>query len=113
MDNVYRTLDLGITGQVIANRPAVLTGYYIFNNAAAVRFVKLYNQAAPPTNANTPIATLPIPAGGGANLFSNAGLAAAGLNFTNGLAIRATTGLADADNTAPAANDVVVNIFYR
>jgi hypothetical protein len=32
--------------------------------------------------------------------------------FTAGLSVRASTALADSDNTAPTANDVTVNIFY-
>jgi hypothetical protein len=57
--------------------------------------------------------TVPIPeaASGGA-----AGVVfafAPGIKFTTAICVAATTGVADADTGAPAANDVVVNVFYK
>jgi hypothetical protein len=104
----YRNINLGTTGQVIKASTGQLGGWYLFNNAAAARFVKLYNQATAPDQTATPLLTIQLPAGGGANL-----LAVAGIDFTTGISARATTGVADNDTGAPSANDVIVNILYR
>jgi hypothetical protein len=104
----YRNLDLGITGQVIKAGQGKLGGYYISNAAASERYVKFYNKATAPTSADTPVLTLAIPATAAANMVTDAGVS----GFTAGLSVRASTALADSDNTAPTANDVTVNIFY-
>src|SRR3954451_9824386 len=90
--NTYRNLDLGITGQVIKASPGEVSGWFIANNAVAARFVQLYNKATTPTQADTPQLTLQIPAGASANVLSEAGI-----DFTTGIAIRASTGVADND----------------
>ena len=78
------------------------------DQAASVRYVKLYDKATAPTSADTPKCTIPLPASSAANI-----IAPAGIDFTAGIGIRVTSGVADNDTTAPTANDVVVNIFYR
>lgn len=103
----YRNLDLGSTGQVVKNAEAKLYFYYLYNQAAATRFVKFYSKATAPTNGDTPVFTIPLPAGGGANIHLGPGL-----TFALGLGVRATTGVADADTGAPAANDVIVNLGF-
>lgn len=104
----YRNLDLGVTGQVVKNGAGQLYGYYLFNNGSAVRFVKVYDKATTPTQSDTPVWTLALPAGAGANVaFPN------GVAFASGISLRATTGVADADTGAPTANDVIVNLAYK
>jgi hypothetical protein len=106
--NTYCNLNLGTTGQVIKNAPGEVGGWYLANNAAAVRYVKLYDQATAPDQTATPKLTIAIPANSAANV-----LAPAGVDFTAGISARATTGVADNDTGAPSANDVIVNIFYK
>jgi hypothetical protein len=106
--STYRNLSLSTTGQVVKSSPAQLYGYYFYNNAAATRYVKLYDKATAPTNADTPILTIALPAGAAANVFSDVGL-----TFHAGLSARACQGVLDNDNTAPSANDVVINLFYK
>lgn len=109
MSTPYRNLDVGATGAIVGSAgKKVLQGYYIFNNHAdTVRFLKLYDTAAAPTQASTPVLTLPIPPQGGANLNLEGGV-----YFANGIGLRATTGVADNDTGAPSSNDVIVNLFY-
>lgn len=84
-------------------------GWYLYNANAAARYLKLYNKATAPTvGTDTPVLTIPIPAGGGANLEI-----AGGLEFTLGISYALTTGIADSDTGAVAANDIVVNLFYK
>ncbi len=105
--SIYRNLDVGVTGAIVKNTPGQLYGYFISNNAATARFVKVYNKATAPTQADTPVMTLQIPAAGAANLSQTIGAA-----FSAGISLRATTGVADNDTGAPTTNDVIVNVFY-
>lgn len=105
--SAYRNLDLGVTGQIVKNGAGQIYGYYIYNNAATVRFVKVYNKATAPTQADTPIFTWAIPANAGANRSIPAGVA-----FAAGISLRGTTGVADNDTGAPTANDLIVNVEY-
>lgn len=80
----------------------VLTDIFAANTSAAVRYLKLYNKAsAPIVGIDTPIMTLPIPAGG--SIAPRIGFA---LGFSSGIAYAITGGIADNDATAVAANDV-------
>ena len=103
----YRNLDIDETGVNVKASAGQVFGWAITNNAAAVRFVKLYNKATAPTSGDTPLITLEIPAGAMTNVSYAQGIA-----FATGIGVRATTGVADNDTGAPAANDVVINLFY-
>jgi len=93
--------------QVVKALPGQLYGYDLFNNAAAVRYVRIYDKATPPTSADTPVRRLELPAGGGAvRLYGN------GLNFNAGIAFRITTGPTDGDTGTCVASDVYVNLDY-
>lgn len=105
VNNTTGTNPKGSAGQVY--------GWVITNTNASARFVKLYNKAtAPSVGTDTPVITLVIP--GNAN---GAGIVAAeftsGIAFGTGIGLGITTGVADADTGAPAANEVVVNLFYK
>lgn len=88
-------------------------GIYAHNTNASPRYLKLYDKASAPTvGTDTPVLTLPIPgntAGAGFVL----PLSALGVTFTNGIAYALTTGVADSDTAAVAANEIVVNILYK
>lgn len=86
----------------------LLYGYYISNTNSSVRYVKFYNKASAPTvGTDTPVLVLAIPGTGAANVSFPAGI-----NFTTGLAFATTTGAADSDTAAVAANEVIVNLVY-
>jgi hypothetical protein len=104
----WRNLNLGTTGQVIKAGAGKIGAWIITNNAAAARFIKFYDQATAPDNTATPVLTVEIPATSMSQVdFS------AGVTFVNGISVRATVNVADNDNTAPSANDVVANVLYR
>jgi hypothetical protein len=107
--SLYRLLAAATTNaNSVKGSAGQLYGWYLYNNAAAAKFVKLYNKATAPTvGTDTPVLTIPLPAGAAANVFSETGLP-----FATGIAIAITGAVADADTTAVAANDVVVNLFY-
>jgi hypothetical protein len=106
--NTYRTLDGQPTGVNIKATAGEVAGWFLGNQASSVRYVKLYDKATAPGSGDTPKCTLPMPANSAANV-----IAPAGIDFTSGIGIRVTTGVADNDTGAPTANDVVVNILYK
>jgi hypothetical protein len=79
------------------------------NINAAPRYVKLYNKATGPTSADTPVQVYAVPgntAGAGMVVSMN------GLDFAAGIALRMTTGAANNDANAVAANEVIANLEY-
>lgn len=106
--NPYLNINTNVTGISIKNTGGEVGGWWLSNNAASARFLKFYDTAATPDNTYTPILVVQIPASGAANI-----IAPAGINFNNGIAIRATNNVAYNDNSTPANNDVVVNIFWK
>lgn len=113
-NSIYRNLDLDETGVSVKASAGQLYGYFICNRSLAERFVKLYNKASAATvGTDTPVITIPLSAGAADKPFcANVGWDT-GVAFATGIAAGATTGLADANTGAPAANDVVVNLFYK
>ncbi len=104
----YRSLDGQPTGVSVKGQPGQVGGWFLANLATATRYVKLYDKATTPSNADTPLLTIALPAGAAANVVANAGI-----DFLNGIGICVTVGVADNDNTAPTTNDVIVNLLYR
>lgn len=78
-----------------------------FNLNAAVRYLKLYNKASSPTvGTDTPVATFAIPAS-----TTGAGFTISfpfGFDFETGIAYATTTGAADSDTGAVAANEIFI-----
>ncbi len=108
--SIFRSLDLDETEEEVKATPGNLYGWYIHNNASAVRYVKLYNDTAANVvvGTTTPVMTIPIPASSAANVhFTH------GISFSTAITAAATTGVADNDTGAPGVGDVVVNIFYK
>lgn len=103
----YRNLDVNATGVVVSAGTAYLSHISAFNTTGATIYLKFYNKATAATSADTPVLVYPIAAGAPNNPASTIGF-----TFNTGLSIRCTTGVADADNTSPAANGCVVNLAY-
>lgn len=106
--NTYRNLNVQTTGSIIKAAKGQIFDLHICNQAASVRFVKLYDKATAPTSADTPLRTYSIPASTTVSL----AVTTAGIAFQSGISLRGTVLLADSDNTAPTANDIVVNIGW-
>ena len=108
--SIYRDLDADETGVNIKSSAGQVFGWYIHNaDSENIHYLKLYNKAAAPTvGTDTPVLTIPIPAGAAANVEFLGGIA-----FGTGIGIGVTTGLADNDTGAPGSNEVQVNIFYK
>lgn len=107
-----RLVSAASTNATVVKASAGAVGFiYAVNLNAAVRYLKLYNKASAPTvGTDTPVATLPIPAsttGAGFMIPIPNGVA-----FTTGIAYATTTGAADSDTAAVAANEIFVWMGY-
>ncbi len=108
--DVFRTLDATAVEQEVKATGGKLYGWYIHNDGAAKVYVKFYDAtaAAVVVGTTTPRMTVPLPAGAAANVeFTN------GITFAAAICVAATTGVADANTVAPAANQVVANVLYK
>lgn len=112
--SIFRSLDLDETEEDVKTAAGQVYGWYIANLATTTRFVKFYNATAANVSvgSTTPVLTLPIPGNSSDDVAANA-LGGMGIAFDTAICVAATTGVADANTGAPAANDVVINVFYK
>ena len=103
----FRTTDANTTGQVVKASTGVIGAIHAYNNAATVRYLKIYDKATAALSSDTPNRTIGLPANSMTNIvyvFTP--------RFLNGIGIRCTTGLPDNDTGAPTANDVMVTMDF-
>jgi hypothetical protein len=85
-----------------------------FNNGSTPIYVKLYNKASAPTvGTDVPVKVIQVPAN--ATAANGSGVVVTlgpGVAFGTGIALAVTGGITDADATATAANQGVVNLDY-
>jgi hypothetical protein len=108
--SVYRLLAAATTNaNTVKASAGQVFGWYLYNTSSSAKFVKFYNQANTTNvpNVATVFMTIPLPATSGSNISFPAGIA-----FSTGITIAITGAVADNDNTAVTANDVVMNLFY-
>jgi hypothetical protein len=108
--DIVSNIDIDESEDDIKASAGKIYGYYIYNNATTTRYLRFYNATAANTTVGTTAAfmTLPIPAGAAANQSYEQGI-----GFSTALCWAATTGVAANDTGAPAASDVVGNVFYK
>ena len=105
---VSRDLDLDSTGTlVLSARSGVITGWNIYNDDAAIVFVKIYDKATIATASDTPILTIPILQD------TQSDIGGLSIRCLLGISWRVTTAIADA-STADVQNDndVIGNLFF-
>ena len=106
---VFHLVSAGTTNLTnIKSSAGKVTGWYIYNSNGSARKVAFHNNAGTPTAGAAVYFSVVIPPLSGANCPFPAGI-----NFSTGIAISTTTGLADTDTAAVAANDLIINIFYK
>lgn len=105
-----RDIDLDETETAIKATAGKLYGWYLYNDGAAEVYVKVYNATTATVVVGTtvPDLTIPVPAGSAANVEYTNGIA-----FSTAITAAATTLVADNDATAPAANQVIANFFFK
>lgn len=107
---IFRSIDLDESEEEVKATAGNVYGYYVFNAAASVAYLKFYNATAAnvTVGTTTPVMTFPVPAGAAANVSF-----AYPISFSTAICVAVTTGLADADTGAPAANAFIANILYK
>ena len=99
-----RDLALSNTGVVVKGSAGTLRGITCANtDNTAYTYVKIYDKATAPTSADTPVVTIPVYKNTSEtyDFFQ--------LQMNNGISMRATTGVADSDNTAVVGMVVFVS----
>jgi len=92
---------------VVKASVGVLYGMTVTNSNTVVRYIKLYDLASGATSASTVYRRYMIPAGGGIRENFPYGLA-----FASGISHRLTTGAANTNAGAVAADEIMVNMEY-
>lgn len=112
--SIFRSLDLDESEEDVKTSAGQVYGWWIYNAATTVRYVKFYNAAAADVTvgSSTPVLTLPIPAATSGGVAANM-LGAHGIAFSTAICVACTTALADNDTGAPSAGDCVINLFYK
>jgi hypothetical protein len=107
--DIYHKISAASTNAaVIKAEAALFTGYMIVNTAAQFSYVKLYDKATTPTvGTDTPAVVIGVPPASAANV-----TIAPPAEFLTGLGIATTTGIADSDSGAVAANDLAITIYF-
>ena len=100
------------TAIVIKSTTGTVYSVEAFNNGTTLAYIKLYNASTATCGTGTPYARYLIPFGSSS---SGGGFNISNINgdiFGDGIVMCVTTGIADNDTTAPAANAYIVNIHY-
>lgn len=108
--SIFRSIDLDESEEAVKASAGTVYGWYLYNNSSATLYMKLYNAtvANVTVGTTTPVMTIPVPAGSAANVSFNGGI-----TFGTAITAAVTTGVADNNTGAPAANDFIANIFYK
>lgn len=108
--DVYRSIDIDETEEEVKATAGRIGGWYFFNAHTATLYLKIYNATAANVivGTTTPRVTIPIPSGSAANVMGEQGIL-----FDTAITIACTTGLADNDTGAPAANMLIGNLLYK
>lgn len=98
-------------GTVVKASAGTLYALVVTNLNAAVRYLKVYNSTSVTVGTTTPTWTFAIPASTTGAGF-NVPIPACGIAFGTGICLGMTTGIADNDTGAVAANEIIANYAY-
>lgn len=111
VSTVWRLLSSAATtnGTPVKASAGRLFKIYGLNNAASIRYLKLYNKVAAGVGFDAPVITIPLRASAEFNI----DLGVYGHFFSTGISFAITGAVTDNDTTAIAAGDIVgMNIWY-
>ena len=111
---LYRSIDLDETEEEVKATGGQIYWIHAVNLTATILFLKVYNATAAnvTVGTTTPVLTFPVPSQGTTGGAGFVLVVPNGIVFSTAITIAATTGVADADTGAPAANACVVNLGY-
>lgn len=96
---------------VVKASAGTLYSLHVLSTITSVRYVKIYDTSTAPTSADTPVLVFAVPATAG--LAVDVSLPPCGALFSNGIAFRITTGVADSNASAATASDCVISLTYK
>lgn len=102
------------TAVVVKGSAGTLRGAQVYGIGAAPAYLKFYNATSATCGSGTPVKRIMIPAQSTAALGagSNVSFGDSGVAFGTGITYCLTTGIGDADTTAPAASTYLVNVDF-
>ena len=104
---VYSNGNLSSTGLVVYAFAGKMNTLYIMNWAASVAFIRIYDKSTAALSSDTPVMTFTL------YNYQNASLTfPCPIDFTNGISVRATTGVAEDDEVSPTSNAASCVIAY-
>lgn len=103
------------TAVVVKSSAGTLYGVQVYGIGSAPAYLKIYNATSATCGSGTPVKRLMIPAAATAanGAGSNISFGPQGIAFGTGITYCVTTGITDADTTAPAASTFLVNIDWE
>lgn len=103
------------TAVVLKSSAGTLYGVQLAGLGSAPAYLKFYNATSATCGSGTPVKRLIIPAASTAanGAGSNITFGPQGVAFGTGITYCVTTGITDADNTAPAASTFLVNVDWN
>ena len=110
----FRSIDLDETEEEVKATAGTIYSIHAMNLTTGILYLKLYNLTAANTTVgtSTPTHTFPIPANADTDAAGFTFAIPQGIAFSTAISAAVTTGVADADTGAPAANAAVVHIQY-
>lgn len=96
---------------VVKASPGRLVGVRLSNTNASARYVKFHDTASAPTAGTTTVKLCFLIPGATTGCGSTENFNP-GIRFESGIAFTTTTGAADNDTGAVAANEVIINVIY-
>lgn len=111
---IFRSIDLDESEEEVKATAGQVYAVWFSNMATSTRFLKFYNATAAnvTVGTTTPVITLALP-GNTSDDISGVFSTTMGIAFDTAITVAATTGIADNDTGAPAANDVICNVFFK
>lgn len=106
----YLTSAASTNGANVKASAGQVYGYAVTNNNTSPRYLRFYNTAGTPTVGSTATYMAVMIPGSGGVVVPNGSI---GIAFSTGIAISLTTGAADTDTGAVAANEIKLNVFYK
>jgi hypothetical protein len=110
----FKTLDLDETEEAVKATAGNVYGIAFTNRATATRYLKFYNATVANVTVGTTVPDITMGLPGAASDDDVSGWIAfpAPITFSTAITVAATTGFADNDAGAPAANDVLLTVFF-
>ena len=103
------------TAVVVKGSAGTLYGVQLYGIGSAPAYLKIYDATSATCGSGTPVWRGIIPAASTAanGAGNNSTIPAVGIAFTTGITYCVTTGITDADTTAPAASTFLVNLEWK